>query len=109
MLWTNSSPTSAFGTQTITILNDSAFEYIMLIYDAYVPYENYCTYFLKRPNADYKLPFFQLLYDNNGVTIRERYLRRMSSTRWYFSNGDVNGSNNNDVCVPVKIIGIKSI
>lgn len=109
VLWTNNSPKSGFSEQNITILNDTDYDYIMLIYDAHVPYENFCTYFFKKPSEQYNLPYCQSLWANSRAELRERYISRKSSTNYYFSSGRVNGEQNNYVSVPIQIIGIRNI
>ena len=108
MLWTNPNPLSSFSTQSVTTEDDSDYKYILLVYDAYVPYNDYHTALFVKPEQQSTLPFNEVLYIN-GVIVRERYWQRLSATESRFTDGKENGVVHNDKCVPLQLIGIKSI
>lgn len=80
----------------------------MIIFDASVPYQNYCTYFLKKPNKTFGLPFTQV-FNDGSQTLRNRAFSRLNATQYQFRTGYLNGTVNNDICVPIQIIGLKKI
>lgn len=107
VLWTNPAPSSTFPSQTITVIDDSPYEYIMLIFDGYVPYENFDTFIFKKPAKTYQLPYGATLWNGSSgnLDFRERYIKRENSTTYSFYNGTLNGQINNDLAVPIKIMG----
>lgn len=107
VLWSNPNPEAGFEEQDITIIDDTPYEYILLVFDSYVPYENFGTYIFKKPSKDYQLPYGCLLWNGTSACLefRERYIRRNSNTSYTFWSGKINGAINNDVAVPVEILG----
>lgn len=105
-LWTNSNPESSYSGGSITVKNDNEYDFLMLVYDAFVPYHNYCTYMFKKPAKTYNLPYGQTLY-SGGVQFRERYITRNNNTTYTFTNGGINGSANPSISVPLILFGFK--
>jgi hypothetical protein len=107
VLWSNPNPEASFEGQDIIVIDDTPYEYILLVFDGYAPYENFGTYIFKKPSKDYQLPYGCLLWNGSGLYLefRERYIRRNSNTSYTFWDGKINGATNNDVAVPVKILG----
>ena len=111
ILWQNPDTLAGYEAQSITVKDDSAYEFIMLIFDGYVPYHNFCSYIFKKPDFTYQLPFGQLLWNGSSgvLEFRERYITRHNSTTYEFSSGKVNGQSNNAIAVPVRILGFNLI
>lgn len=106
VLWTNSSPTSAFAAQTITVENMSEYQYIMVqIRHSTVTSINTSNIFFNEYGID------------NGIysSFIEDYICgraaiiRTSTTIQFDTAYKGNNQTDSSLCIPLKIIGIKLI
>lgn len=113
VLWTNSSPTSGFNAQTVT-LNQSInnFKYIKLTYCA--GYQNSNKLEVIWPVSSVKkMKDAELLWGAiagvNSTGKYGRYITYVSDTKLSFSNGLNYGGagNSNAPCIPLSIKGLK--
>ena len=108
-LWTNSSPTSNFGTQNVTVSNMSSYDYIGIEYEK--TKSNTTLINLLFPYSD----FTKTISSNDSGRCRydlyyystTRYVRYSSDTQVYFSDATSGGTTYNQYCIPTKIYGIK--
>ena len=104
VLWTNPNWNTSFAEQDVTTLDDSDYEYIMIDFDGYAPYQNYGSFTSLKPSLTYSIPFSMCYYSGQPF-IRHRFFSRISSTKYHFYGGAENASLANDRCVPLRIIG----
>lgn len=104
LLWTNSSPTSSFSAQTVTI-DLSSYKMVLIVLKQYISIDYYFDFVSPIGNSEtrrYLLGSSRLLYraaDINTVGIDFASASLVSS---YGSD-----TSNNDYCIPFKIYGIK--
>jgi len=98
-LWTNSSPTSSFAGQTVT-LSSSDYDYLLVLFRwSTSDTEGFASIAPKGNNVG---------GDHFEVNKVARYATRNSDTSYTFSDGYYNfASGYSDYAIPVKIIGIK--
>ena len=113
-LWTNSSPTSSFASQTITLLDITPYKLIKVTFRVSTSNSNE-YYELYTPdqllNAIYVSPGsgqVSILGFYTGSARFLRFFRASSGTSIVFSTGiQMGGSDNNNYLIPIKISGLK--
>lgn len=103
-LWENSSPTSAFTAQTIT-LSSSDYDYIMLYYARTPASRNEAFCIVLEKNKDTELLYSDFFNSEVRAWSRSAIIRNGTSVT--FGECLINGSANNSGLVPQKIIGCK--
>lgn len=103
-LWTNSSPTSEFAGQTIT-LSSSDYDYVMLYYARTPGSRNEVFCNILEKNKDTELLYLDYFGNATRTWSRSAYIRNGTSVT--FGACTINGSTTNTGLVPQKIIGCK--
>jgi len=112
LLWSNNSPSSDFSAQSISIptMNDYSMLLVILNWASYSQMAINSVLISKGQSAS---QFNVMNYDNNGgiifsatrnVTISNNQINITDSTLYV---GVTKGSTRNDICIPVRIYGIK--
>lgn len=104
ILWENSSPTSVFTAQTIT-LSSSDYDYIMLYYARTPASRNEVFCNILEKNKDTELLYLDYFSGATRTWSRSAYIRNGTSVT--FGECLINGSATNSGLVPQKIIGCK--
>ena len=113
VLWTNSSPTSTFGAQTITLTTPlTDFDSYAIIYKDKTN-ENYYFNTGILPKGVGTRLFDLYASGATGASIRSRVVSSVTNTtitfdKGQFAHGDTNAVDDNAVLVPIYIIGYKT-
>ena len=104
LLWTNSSPTAAFATQTVTIdLSDYTLASIQTVYSATDTNNYKSTFTIHTKGTNRSLVSFQ----GQGSGYAQRYLNISDTGIWFSTAYGIGGDQNTALCVPLYIYGIK--
>jgi hypothetical protein len=112
LLWSNSSPSSSFSAQSISIptMNDYSMLLVILNWATYLQFAINQVLIIKGKS---KSQFNVMTYDNNAsaiysvtrdVTISNNQINITDGTFW---SGVNKGGTRNDICIPARIYGIK--
>jgi hypothetical protein len=111
VLWSNPSQKTSFPSQTITLSSGiSAFDYLMLEYEAYVPANdtyNCLQYSYFKPIINGSAEFLSGGWDSGTRYIKARSLKVVSETQIEFADGYQEDVKNDRMVVPMRILGIK--
>ena len=101
LLWTNSSPTASFSSQTVS-LDLSKYRLVMISYCYSYNSEYYQTMIQPVDGLTYRCTTGNSTNNNNGVRAGTA-----TATGVVFTAGAYNGASNNQYVIPYKIYGIR--
>lgn len=104
LVWTNSSPTSDFAAQTITVSSLANYSYIVVLFKLAKSNDNY-LYFKMPRKTNYWGPFSM----SDGVNTYFRNMKVVSNTRLQFLAATYNGSAANNAMIPIEIWGTNGL
>lgn len=102
LLWTNASPSSSFGSQTI-VVDSTGYDWLIVLavpnLAGYAPYNHNALILKKGVNFEYS-------YSNNSVRVT-RQISSVTDSGIYWGDGYINGGGNPGAFVPEYIYGVK--
>ena len=102
LLWTNASPSSSFGSQTI-VVDSTGYDWLIVLavpnLSGYAPYNHNALILKKGTNFEYS-------YSNSSVRVT-RQITTITDSGIYWGDGYINGGGNPGAFVPEYIYGVK--
>lgn len=99
ILWTNSSPTATFISQSVTLSSDN-YDYLMVSYT--IDTDIIETEIIPKGKG---CELTRIVYDN-GFFLYKRKMTYIDATHYQFSSATLNNEERNWLCIPYQIIGI---